>query len=207
MASYPEIILYELGPTRSSRVRWILLEAGLPFKSIQDGIEIFKSPELLKIHPLGKLPAAIIDEKPLFESAAIVTAIADLVPEKHLIAASTSWSRNLHNQWMCFVLSEMEPFVQSTEINTIDFILPNDQHVTEIIPQNNMLFKKAALALEKHFSNYEYLVDEQFSATDIILAYTLFWGQEQKLLDDCSNINAYMNRLYEREHCTLKYPD
>jgi glutathione S-transferase len=202
-----EIKLFELGPTRSARVRWALLEAELAFVSIENGVEIFTSPELLKIHPLGKLPAIIINGRPLFESAAIVTAIADLVPEKNLIPNAGSWSRNLHNQWVCFALSELEPYVHSTEINSMDFVLPSEQHVPAIIPQNNMLYIKAVSALEAHFSKHEYLVDDRFSAADIVLAYTLCWGQEQKLLGEFPNINTYMDRLYSREHCTLSKPE
>lgn len=201
-----KIRLFELGPSRSARVRWALLEAGLEFESVENGVEIFKSEELLKIHPLGKLPAILIDGRPLFESAAIATAIADLAPEKNLIAKPDSWARNLHNQWICFTLSEMEPFVQCTEINSIDFVLPVEQHVTAIIPQNNMMFRKAAAALETYFSKHDYLVENRFSVTDIVLGYTLCWGQEQKLLDEFQHINRYMERLYAREHCTLSKP-
>ncbi len=200
------IILFEFGYTRSARVRWALLEAGLEFESVENGIEIFKSEALRKIHPLGKLPAILIDGRPLFESAAIVTAVADLAPEKNLIAKPDSWERHLHNQWICFALSEMEPFVQCTEINSIDFVLPRDQHVTAIIPQNNMMYRKAAAALETYFSTHDYLVEDRFSVADIVLAYTLCWGQEQKLLDEFQNINRYMDRLYAREHCTLLKP-
>ena len=55
MTYIPEITLYELGATRSSRVRWILQEAELPFTSIQKGVAIFTSPDLLRIHPMGKV--------------------------------------------------------------------------------------------------------------------------------------------------------
>lgn len=92
----PEIKLYELGPTRSARCRWALLEAGLEYESVGNDPSIIGSDELRDVHPLGKLPAAIIDGKPLFESAAIATAVADLVPEKELIAPPGSWSRALH---------------------------------------------------------------------------------------------------------------
>ena len=140
----PDIKLFELGPTRSSRVRWALLEAGLTYESLGNSIDVFQSEELRKVHPLGKLPAAIIDGWPLFESGAIVTAIADFVPEKKLVAQPGSWSRHLHNQWMCFALSEMEAFVQSSEINTIDFVLPEEQRVPQIVAQNSMLYRKGA---------------------------------------------------------------
>jgi glutathione S-transferase len=94
----PDIKLFELAPTRSARCRWTLLEAGLEYESIGNSIDVFSSVDLKAVHPLGKLPAVIIDGKPLFESAAISTAIADLVPEKKLIAAPGSWSRSLHDQ-------------------------------------------------------------------------------------------------------------
>jgi len=201
-----KIILYELAPTRSARVRWALLEAGLAFESIQMGVDIFKSESLARIHPLGKLPAVLLDGKPLFESAAIVTAIADLVPKKRLIAPQGSWSRHLHDQWVCFILSEMEPFVQSSEINTSDFVLPPEEHVPDIIPQNNRIYRKAAAVLENYFSEHDYLIDNRFSVTDITLAYTLCWGQEQKLIEDFPNLNRYMDKLYARPLCPLKKP-
>ncbi|CAM2064705.1 Glutathione S-transferase family protein [Sulfidibacter corallicola] len=199
----PAIKLFELGPTRSARVRWTLLEAALEYESIERGVDIFKSEELRKVHPLGKLPAALIDGQPLFESAAIVTAIADLVPEKALIAKPGTWARNLHYQWVCFALSELEPYVNSTEINSIDFIIPKHQHVPDIIAQNSMMYRKAATALESHFKHHDYLVEDRFSVTDIFVGYTLSWGQEQELLTESPNIEAYMERLLSRAHCTL----
>ena len=199
----PTIKLFELGPTRSSRARWALLEAGLEFESIGNDVSVFRSSQLREVHPLGKLPAAIIDGKPLFESGAIVTAIADLVPEKALIAAPGTWSRNLHYQWISFALSEMEAFVQSSEINTIDFVLPAQQRVPEIVEQNSMLYRKGAAVLENVLSESEFLVDNRFSVTDIFVGYTVHWGKEDGLLEDCPNLLAYRERLLSREHCTL----
>jgi len=199
----PQIKLYELGPTRSARCRWTLLEAGLEYESVGNAVEIIGSPELRAIHPLGKLPAAFIDGQPLFESAAISTAIADLVPEKNLIAKPGTWARTLHDQWVCFALSEMEAFIQSTEINTIDFVLPESQHVKAIIEQNAMLFKRGAAALDAELSERDFLIENRFSVTDIILGYTINFADEFGLVDGFANLNAWLERLYEREHCTL----
>ena len=200
----PSIKLFELGSTRSARVRWTLLEAGLAYESVGNSVEVFGSEELRGLHPLGKLPAAIIDGKPLFESAAIVTAVADLVPEKNLIARPGSWSRNLHYQWICFALTEMEPYVHSTEINSTDFVLPEPQHVPAIIEQNSMMYKRAAAVLEAVLGRTDYLIENRFLATDIIIGYTISWGQEQGLLGEFPNLLAYLERLLRREHCTLE---
>jgi glutathione S-transferase len=100
----------------------------------------------------------------------------------------------------------MEPFVQSTEINTYDFVLSKEQHVPAIIEQNNLLFRKSATALEQYLSVNEYLIDSHFTAADIVMAYTLCWGQEQQLLSEFPYINQYMDRLYARKDCTLTKP-
>jgi glutathione S-transferase len=165
--------------------------------------DIIGSEELRKVHPLGKLPAAIIDGRPLFESAAISTAIADLVPEKDLVAKPGTWSRALHDQWVCFALTEMEPWVSSTELNSLDFVLPKDQHVPAIIQQNSMMFRRSAAALEKVLGRTAYLVEGRFTVTDIIVGYTINFGHEQGLVSEFPNLMAYLKRLYQREHCTL----
>jgi glutathione S-transferase len=203
MKRKPSIKLFELGPTRSARCRWTLLEAGLEYESIGNRPDIIGSEELRKVHPLGKLPAAIIDGRPLFESAAISTAIADLVPEKNLVAKPGTCSRALHDQWVCFALTEMEPWVSSTELNSLDFVLPKDQHVPAIIQQNSMMFRRSAAALEEVLGRTAYLVEGRFTVTDIIVGYTINFGHEQGLVSEFPNLLAYLKRLYQREHCTL----
>ena len=203
MKRKPSIKLFELGPTRSARCRWTLLEAGLEYESIGNRPDIIGSEELRKVHPLGKLPAAIIDGRPLFESAAISTAIADLVPEKDLVAKPGTWSRALHDQWVCFALTEMEPWVSSTELNSLDFVLPKDQQVPAIIQQNSMMFRRSAAALEEVLGRTSYLVEGRFTVTDIIVGYTINFGHEQGLVSEFPNLMAYLKRLYQRQHCTL----
>ena len=199
----PSITLYELGPTRSARCRWALLEAGLEYESIGNTPDIIGSEALKKIHPLGKLPAAIIDGKPLFESAAIATAIADLVPAKELVARPGSWARTLHDQWCYFALTEMEAWAWSSELNSNDFVIPEEQHVPAIIEQNSMMYKRGAAALDAVLGETSYLIEDRFTVTDIIVGYTLIFGQEQGLLHEFPNLLAYLERLHERQHCTL----
>ncbi len=199
----PSIKLFELGPTRSARCRWTLQEAGLEYESIGNAPDIIGSEELRKVHPLGKLPAAVIDGRPLFESAAIATAIADLVPEQDLVAKPGTWSRALHDQWVCFALTEMEPWVWSTELNSMDFSIPKSQHVPAIIEQNAMMFRRSAAALDAVLGKTNYLIEGRFTVTDIIVGYTVNFGHEQGLVSEFSNLLAYLERLYQREHCTL----
>jgi glutathione S-transferase len=194
------ITLYEYGPTRSQRVRWALLEAGLEYESVEDR-GLFHSEEVRKIHPMGKLPAALFDSKPLFESAAICTYVADLVPDKGLIAASGTWERALHDQWVAFGLTEMEAFLWHSARN--QFVLPEEERLTAVFKQNTEAFSAAAAAMDQALADFDYLVANRFSVTDIIVGYTVNWARQAQLLEPFPNLEAYLARLFERPLCTL----
>ena len=200
-----QIILYELAPTRSARCRWTLLEAGLEFESRGNSAEIFEGEELKTIHPLGKLPAAVIDGKPLFESAAICSAIADLVPERNLIGQPGSWARALHDQWTSFVLTELESWLWSTDLNTDEkgFLMPRNEQVPAIVEQNQQMARRASTVLDSHLANTDFLIEDRFTVIDIIFGYTASWLEELGWIDEFPNLISYLDRLRTREHCTL----
>ena len=85
----------------------------------------------------------------------------------------------------------------------MDFVFPKDQHVPAIIEQNSLLFRRSAAALDAVLSKTEYLIEDRFTVTDIIMGYTLNFGDEQGLVREFPNLMAYLQRLYQREHCTL----
>ena len=200
----PDIVLYELAPTRSLKCRWMLQEADLPFESRGNDVAILGSDELLAVQPLGKLPAAIIDGRPLFESSAIVTAIADLVPEAGLIAPAGTWQRHLHDQWTCFAHAELECWAWTAMLNSRDFLRPEDQHVAAILPQMEAAFSQGAAVIERALDKAEYINGDSFSATDINVAYSLYLGAMAGFLAEFPNARAYLDRLREREHCTMQ---
>jgi len=195
-----DITLYEYGPSRSKQARWALLECDLEFKVI-GGLEILHSDELKKVNPMGKVPAILINGEPLFEAAAICTYLADLVPEKKLLAPSGTRERALHMQWVSFSLSEMEAYLWSNARNT--FVLPKEQRNKALFEQNNETFKHAAKVLDKILSETDYLVGNRFTITDLLVGFTLNWGNGAGLLKECPNLLRYLDRLKERPHCTL----
>jgi len=195
-----DITLYEYSSSRSKQARWALQELGLEFKSIS-GLEILHSDELNRVNPMGKVPAVVIDGEPLFEAVAICTYLADLVPEKGLIAASGTRERALHLQWVSFALTEMEAYLWSNARNT--FVLPEEQRITTLFDQNKKAFIHAASVLDNVLSSADYLVANQFSVTDILVGFTVNWGDLAGLLLQMPNLQRYLTRLKERPHCTL----
>lgn len=198
--------LYEFAPTRSARARWTLLELALPFDSAA-GRELIGSAELRKVHPLGKLPALEADGRPLFESAAISTWLADQKPEAGLAHKPGSWERALHDQWVSFALTEMEAHLWSRVRNAPDFpIEPPGGKLAAIRPQCDAYCKASAAVLDQALSTRQALVGDRFSVTDIIVAFTANWARNSGLTGDCPGINRWLDGLYQRPHCTLRRP-
>lgn len=190
--------LYEFAVTRSSRVRFTLLELGLPFESVA-GPEAFAHPDVAAIHPLKKLPAVRDDGRPLFESAAICTWLADSHPEANLVARSGQWARALHDQWSAFVLTEVEAFLWHTARNL--FVLPEEERLTVVFPQNEKATKTGLAVLDKELDGKDWLVGDKFSVTDVIAGYAVCWSYFLRLTDGMPAINAYAERILARPHC------
>jgi glutathione S-transferase len=195
------ITLYELQPTRSARARWTLLELGVSFESIE-GREVFAMPELAEIHPLSKLPALRDAGRPLFESAAICNWLADSHPEAGLIAPSGTWARALHDQWVAFTLSEIEAFLWHTARNL--FVLPEEERVPAVYPQNEAAAKRGLAVLDAHLRDKDWLVEDRFSLTDIFTGYATCWAQWEGMTADLPNVTAYVERLQARPLCTYQ---
>lgn len=192
------IKLYEFAVTRSSRVRWTLLELGLSFES-HAGVEMFHHRDVAAIHPLGKLPAFLDNGRPLFESAAICTWLADSHPEAGLIAPSGQWARALHDQWTCFALTEIEAFLWHTARNL--FVLPEAERLPVVFPQNAAAVKTGLTVLDAALRDKDWLIENRFSVTDIIVGYAVCWAQALGFADGMANVEAYAKRMLARPHC------
>lgn len=192
------ITLYEFAPTRSARVRWTLLELGLTFES-REGPEVFADPDLAAIHPLGKLPAVWDGGRPLFESAAICTWLADSHPDKGLISPSGTWGRALHDQWTAFVLSEVEAYQWHTARNI--FILPEEERLPAVFEQNAKATRRGLEVLDQALQGQDWLVENRFSVTDIFAGYVVCWIHKTGGTEGLANLNAYVERIRARPLC------
>lgn len=194
------VTLYEFLPTRSKRVRWTLLELDAPFESVE-GRDVMGSERLRKVHPLGKIPAIEDDGRPLFESAAICTWLADKHADRGLIAQAGTWDRALHDQWVCFALAEVEAHLWSSFRNTV--VYPEERRLPVIVGQNTAEVERSLPVLNAYLADHEYLVGDAFSVTDIIVGFTINWARNDGLTKEFDHLNAYDERLRKRPHCQL----
>jgi len=94
---------------RPVRPAWALEEAGAEYEVVVITPEEGGTPEHMARQPLGRVPALVDDDGPLFESTALVLHIAELYPEAGLLAPDGSHERALIQQWAIYSMTEIEP--------------------------------------------------------------------------------------------------
>lgn len=195
-----DVTLYGSGGNRTARVTWTLAETGITH-TIGGGSDMIGGETLKAIHPLAKVSALVVDGRPLYESAAICTYLADQAPGASLIAKPGSWGRAQHDQWVMFCLTEMGAWLWNTGVNS--FILPEAERISAGFEQNTAMYKKSAAILNQVLSDRDYLVEDRFTVTDIIVGWTVNWGRRLVHSDAFPALGAYLDRLFARPHCKL----
>jgi glutathione S-transferase len=187
--------LYEFAFTRSIRARWTLQELGVDFEPIS--VNLFAGaasrPEFLKLNPAAKIPVLVDGDLVLTESAAIVLYLAE---KYRKFLPTDARGRAEVNRWLLFTVTELEQPLWRIAKNKN--LYPQEQRLAADIPLASEDFRRMADVAEKHMHGRTYVVGEDVTVADFVLAYTLDWANEVKLLDRCPQLVAYMERMYAR---------
>jgi glutathione S-transferase len=189
--------LYEFPPTRSIRARWMLQELGIPFEAVTVNLKHadHQKPEYRKINPAAKLPALVDGDFVLTESVAIVLYLAEKAPGNAFMPKDLRERAELY-RWLLFTVTELEQPLWRIARNTN--LYPAAERSASDVVIAGREFKEMAAVLEAHMRDREYVVGDHVTLGDFVLAYTLDWGNEVKLLGDCPQLKAYMERMYQR---------
>lgn len=189
--------LYEFGPTRSIRARWTLQELGVDFEPIRINLIAgeHQRPEFLKINPAGKIPVLVDGDLVLTESVAIVLYLGEKYSAKGLLPADLGQRAQI-NRWLLFAATELEQPLWRISRHTA--LYPEEQRLPEDVVIASREFKEMAAVLEKRMHGREFVAGDSVTVADFVTAYTLDWGNEDKLLGDCPRLLAYMQRMYAR---------
>ncbi len=195
------ITLYGIPRSRSLRISWILEELDLDWK--YQFIDFAKgdnrNPQFLAISPEGKVPALKDDELVMTESAAIAYHLAEKYGNGDLLPAPGSDKSALHHQWMSFIVTELEQPLWT--MGKHKFALPEAYRHREFLGVAVFEFDKAAAIAEGWMPDSAFLLGEEISIADIMLAQTLMWAGrfEQKIPP---KLSAYMERMSKRASFT-----
>jgi len=193
------IQVYGFPQSRSTRIVWLLEELGVDYGfNLVDFLKMeHRSPEFLAVNPAGKVPAIVDGDLVMTESGAIVAYLADRFAEKGLIPPAGTQERAAFEQWSYFALCELEQPLWT--MGKHKFALPEEQRVAAILPTAEWEFQKALALLSEGLGDKPYILGKNFSAADILLGHTLFWGMSFKQSIEQPNLQAYAKRLQGRE--------
>ena len=192
------ITVFGFPSSRSIRVTWMLEELGLAYdyQLVNMSKGESQSPAYLAVNPAGKVPALQTEQGILTESVAILNYLGALKPDEGLIPAHTLFERARYDQWCLFAVTELEQPLWTIGKNK--FALPKAQRCPEIFPTAEWEFQKALNLLSDGLGENAYILGSHFSAADILLAHTLFWGRDFKQKIEAVNLQDYMQRLSQR---------
>jgi glutathione S-transferase len=107
------IKLYWSPRSRSFTTLWLMEETGQPYERILTDIATGaqKSPDFLKVNPMGKVPALQDGDVTMAESAAICAYVADRYPQAKLAPPIGDPRRAKYLQWLFFAPSCIEPAI------------------------------------------------------------------------------------------------
>jgi glutathione S-transferase len=136
----------------------------------------------------------------LFESAVMCVYIASKNPEAGLVPTDGTRERALHDQWVSFVISDLDQPLGRITKHTFGY--PEGKRSGADIELAREDFKSLALALEDRLPG-PYLVGDRFTVADIVLCYSLRWStmkglMGEDLLDGTPGLRAYLERHMQR---------
>jgi glutathione S-transferase len=185
-------LYYRAGTGRPIRVAWELEELGVEYEPVALSGEECAGAEHLERHPLGRVPALTFDDgATLFESTAIVLAVADLYPEAGLIGPLGSPLRVQVYGWSIMAMTELEP----AAINARFVSDVSDEYRAA----QRRRFGAAASSLDGPLSKHEFLLGDSLTAADIVVGGVLAVGDFAGVLDAAPDrVGAYFERLRGR---------
>lgn len=156
-----------------------------------------RTPEYLKLNPMGHVPTLVDGDHALFESAAICMHLADQHPDKGLAPKPGSRERALYYQWIFFGMTELEPALVQVMMHTM--FLPEAQRDPKQAQDAKERYAKAAKAIDEHLLTHTNMCGADFTVADIVITSIFAWANFLDLVDErLPNVGAYMQRNLDR---------
>ena len=199
--------LYYVPQTRSNRPRWLLEELGEPYQMVRLDPRKgdTKTPEYLKVHPLGKVPALEDGETTIFESAAIVAWLAEKYVEKKLAPPIGAAERAPYFQWLFFGMATLEPPLADFAWHTR--LLPEEKRIAAVAERAREALPQLFTVVSDALAGRPYLIGEQFTAADVVVGSNVMWAGSMGLLASHPELVAYAKRLHDRPACKRSRAD
>ena len=184
--------------SRSVRALWLFNELGLPYELeiYPLGDKSMRTPEYLRVHPLGRVPALEDGDLTIFESGAIVQYVLDKYGEGAMVPTAGSTDYPTYLQWLHYAEGMIMPQINIIVVETI--FLPEERRNQTNVDRATKLLTRMLTAVDIHLQDREFLAGE-FSGADIMTGHAcIVSGRLGADISDKPNVAAYIDRLEAR---------
>lgn len=186
-----KILFYYNPMSRGRIVHWMLeeVQANYEMKILDWSKMEHKSPEYLKINPMGQIPAIVHKNTVVTEVAAICAYLADAFPNAKMAPAVNDPLRGAYYRWLFFAAGSFEyALFDKTHPRTIEAPATHIGYST---------YDLTLSVMEKAISQ-GYILGNQFSAADVVIASHIGWGIFSKALNPTPAFQDYVRRCEDR---------
>jgi glutathione S-transferase len=184
------LILYHHPYSRAATSVWMLEELGNPYElrfvDILKGEN--KTPEILALNPMGKIPIVTDGDIVVTESAAIGLYLADRYSLGKLAPSPDDPARAAYLRWSLFAPSVIEPGMIAKTSGW-----PFKPSQAGWGTHESML-----VAMESAIAGKAHVLGDRFSMADVIFGGTVRYMLQFKLLEPTKTLTAYADRLAAR---------
>ena len=192
-----ELVLYTAANSRGFLVQWLLEELQAPYRCelLDLSAGDHKQEPYLAVHPLGAVPALVVDGRPMIESLAISLFLADAFPAAGLAPDVGSPDRGPYYQWMVYAAATIEPRLSAAFIRGLGRSTADRRSVATA--EECRAFATVLAPVEQGMGR-GHLLESGLCAADIVLASELYWASQVGLLADSAGARRYLSTLMKR---------
>ena len=190
--------IYHARNTRGIRLIWLCEELAIPYEveNIDFSVEYRRTPEFRAISPLGKVPIMLDGDIKIFESGAMVQYVLQRYANGRLQPTYDDPQYPLFLQWMWF--AEATASRPLGEIVNHGREFPGEQRLDNVVSEMANRGADSLVAIADYVEDKQYLINDTFSAADIMIGYTIMLGDLLIADQVPAHIQPYWQRLQER---------
>jgi glutathione S-transferase len=179
------IVVHHLNASRSHRILWLLEELGLSYevRTYQRQRDLRAPNELKNVHPLGKSPVIVDDDKSIAESGAIIEYLVDVYDKTRILRPDLQSNERIrYSYWMHYAEGSLMPQLLLALVFGVlpkkpmpFFVKPIVAKLVEEVEKNlyGPELKKHMDFIEAELAKSPYLVGDKFTAADIQMSYPI----------------------------------
>jgi len=194
------LVLYTACQSRGFVCEWLLEELGTAYEAVRLNLAAgeAKTPAYRSIHPLGAVPALVVDGIPMVESLAICLYLADISKAKELAPSPTNPERQEYLQWMVYAVATIEPMLSKPFVRSLG-VEPSLRPGVATDEERASFASVLAPLRERMGSGH--MLPSGFSAADVLVASQLYWASQVGLLAGVEDARDYLASMLSRPAC------